>query len=146
MKKEKRQFISLFMIFLFIGSTIAYGFMSRFRQEETRSMKIPETNIIEYELTEEQETYLIRRGITIVKFYHTEGCIKCLEWKNELENIATKVPGQLVLEEINSNENRIEMFSFRGSATLTNPTKEEILKNVCNILWDPPGWCLKYTL
>jgi hypothetical protein len=146
MKKERKKFISLFMIFLFIGSTIAYGFMRGFRREETQSTNLPKTNIIEYELTEEQETYLIQRGVTIVKFYHSEGCIKCLEWKNELENIANKVPRQLLLEEINSDENRIEMFSLRGSVTLTNPTKEEILKNVCNILWDPPGWCLEYTL
>lgn len=146
MKKEKKRFISLFMIFLFIGSTIAYGFIRRLGSEEVQSVNIPKTNIVDYELAEEQETYLIRRGVTIVKFYYTKGCIECLGWKNELEGIASSVPRQLFLEEIVSDENKIEMFSLRGSVTLIDPTREEIVKNVCNVLWDPPGWCLEYIL
>ena len=144
---KKNMLISLFFIFLLGGSIVTYALMSSLRsQQSVKPIEIPQTNVINFELTTEQEMYLIQRGITIIKLYSKKDCVECIEWRKESENLADMISNQIMLEEIDSDENRIVIYSIRGSKDLLSPKEKDITRAVCELLWDPPGWCVEYTV
>jgi len=145
MKVSKKVIISLFIAFIMLGSTVAYTFMQGFRQEENNT-KLPDTNIVGYELAEEQENLLMQNGKTILKFLYNLACDGCIERKNVLESAVNDktFSDQLVLEEILTNKTGLPMLtvlSYRGQRVLTNFTNEELIEALCDMMVQPPVGC-----
>lgn len=143
-KIPKSAIISGFLIFLMLGSTLTYFFMNLLNLRGR--ITLPEKNIIDYELSFEQENLAIREGKTLVKFFYSNECEECFEKKNYLENLASEYKDQIILQEIllNVSSYEIRLSSFYGQRVLRNSTKEEIFKTLCDIMFSPPAECIKF--
>jgi len=138
---SKTLILTLVMVFLMLGSSIIMG-IEAFLKPTGSSIKIPEKNIIDYELGINEEKFLLERGITIVKAYYQKNCIDCLEIKNYLENFANQNSNQILLEELESNSTKIIIRSYRGQNILENASKEEIFQSFCELMLRPPAACV----
>ncbi|MEM5800840.1 MAG: hypothetical protein QXD54_04665 [Candidatus Aenigmatarchaeota archaeon] len=133
--------ISLVLIFLMLGSSIIVG-IERFLSPTASTIKLPEKNIINYELGINEEKYLLERGVTIVKAYFPRNCVECLEIKNYLENFITQNSNQVIMQELDSNVSKIEIRSYRGREILENATQEKIFESFCELMLQPPANCV----
>ncbi|MEM5826282.1 MAG: hypothetical protein QXJ20_00565 [Candidatus Aenigmatarchaeota archaeon] len=93
---------------------------------------------------EEEDIEYLKRGITIVSFYYNQK----KQYSGDMENIISFVRAmpekyvtalgeiQIVIKEINSDEEKIVMKSYNGERIIEkdNLTKENIIKNICEIL------------
>jgi len=142
MVTKKMKIMALFFIFLMFGSTIAYGIMSLFNQP-TDQLQIPQDKILNYELSEQQKTYLMRSYFTLIEYRYSSGCLECIDMKNNLERITINSEGQIYLQEILSDgSDRVTITSLNGAKTITNPTVNETQEAVCSILLQKPIWCV----
>ena len=142
MVTKKMKIIALFFIVLMFGSTFAYGIMSLFNQPSDQ-LQIPQDKILNYELNEQQRTYLLRRYYTLVEYRYPSGCIECVDMRGELEKITMNSDGQIYLQEILSDgSDRITITSLNGAKTITKPSINETQEAICNILLQRPIWCV----
>ncbi|MEM5834557.1 MAG: hypothetical protein QXQ69_01765 [Candidatus Aenigmatarchaeota archaeon] len=133
--------ISLVLIFLMLGSSIIVG-VERFLSPTASTIKLPEKNIIDYELGINEEKYLLERGVTIVKAYFPRNCLDCLEIKNYLESFVNQNSNQIIMQELDSNSTKIIIRSYRGQNVLENTTQEEIFESFCELMLQPPANCV----
>ncbi|MEM5882945.1 MAG: hypothetical protein QXQ77_01730 [Candidatus Aenigmatarchaeota archaeon] len=133
--------LSLILIFLMLGSSIIIG-IERFLSPTASTIRIPEKNIIDYELGINEEKYFLERGITIVKAYFPRNCIDCLTIKNYLENFVNQNSNQIIMQELESNSTKIIIRSYRGQSVLENTSQEEIFESFCELMFQPPTSCV----
>jgi len=146
LKLDKRIVVvvmALFFIFLMVGSMFVPGAM-RQSNSNGNSVTLPSSNVVEYELTPEQENLALQNGKTILKFYYTQACIQCINQKPFLESIASQFGDQIILEEvINQNErpSTLLVFSYYSQKNLFNATADQIINAVCDVMLNPPASC-----
>lgn len=144
---KKSAWVGLILIILMLVSTFAYAIIQGlgFYRPSGEEVELPTNNIIDYELTREQESYAIRLGKTIVKFEYATTCIECLNQKAFVESIANEgdFSNQIILEEIveDVDEPTLTITSAYGRRILTNATSDEIINSVCDLLTEPPVFC-----
>jgi hypothetical protein len=108
------------------------------------SATLPSTNVVEYELTTDQENLAVQDGKTILKFYYTQSCIECINQKPFLESIANQFSDQIILEEVISQNERpstLLVFSYYSQKNLFNATSGQIIDTVCDVMLKPPASC-----
>jgi hypothetical protein len=136
---------ALFFIFLMLFSIVASSFLQSSRTNKETTVTLPSNNIVENELTTEQENYALQQGKTILKFYYTQTCIECLSQKPFLESIANQFSDQIILEEVIKQNEKVPtllVFSYYKQNNLFNATRDEIIDSVCDVLIKPPTGCV----
>ena len=144
LKFTSKKIISLIFIFLMAGSTFAYAILSAFRNPE-EEVKIPNQRIIDFELNQQQRSYLLQRGYTLIKYEYYNGCLECANTKTSLESLTNNADNQIFLQEILSDQSStqtVTITSFKGEKTLKNPSNLDIQTNICNLITNKPLWCV----
>ena len=141
MVTKKMKIVALFFIVLMFGSTFAYGIMSLFNQP-TEQLQIPGEKIINFELNKGQRSYLMRRGYTWVEYRYSSGCLECIDVRENLEKLTMTSDGQIYLQELLSDENKITVTSLNGQKSVTNPTIDQTEDEICNLLMQRSIWCV----
>lgn len=141
--------VAILLLLLMLGSTVtsfALQAFNRGRQNGNQeSVELPESNIVDYEITDEQKSYLMRQGKTILEYRYQIACANCAEQRAYIEAAANEFSDQIFLQEIvDSQAIRpiLEMNSFYGRLSLDDPSTEEILDGLCEIMADPPVRCV----
>ena len=152
---KKTAYIGLFIIILMFGSTFAYAIIQG--GWNSGEVSLPETNVINYELSLSQKYTALMKGMIILNYKYSQACENCLENKDYLEQLAydSQFGGQMFVEEILVNdtgelpilnmtgfkisENRIELDyrEFQGE----NVTQNSTFDAVCELMIDPPIDC-----
>jgi thiol-disulfide isomerase/thioredoxin len=139
-EKKKTTLIGLILIILLLGSTLAYAIIQSISPGKIKD------NIVDFELTREQENELIQNRKTILKFYYSLDCNSCMEQKSFLEELVKSegYKNQLFLERILANvtEPSLTIISAYGGKFLPNATKDEILDVLCDLMVSPPEECV----
>jgi len=142
MVTKKVKMMALFFIVLMFGSTFAYGITQLFGEQNEES-QIPQDKILNYELNDQQRTYLLRKYFTLIEYRYSSGCMECIDMRKNLEKITTNSNGQIYLQEILSDgSDKITITSLNGQKIITNPTVNETQGAVCNLLLQRPIWCV----
>ena len=145
-KKEKNRAMALFIILIMGSTSVAYSLISGVSPQKTTT-SLPNSFILTKPLTQQQEYEILSSGRTIIKFYYTKDCKKCDELLELLDGLVKEAKGQVYLVELLSNTTRIEMYNYAKSEVATEKdTEESIKKKYCNVLLNPPNWCLKYVI
>jgi hypothetical protein len=138
----------LFMIFLMVGSTLAYAILQSFapsQPEEEDEIELPEQSIIDYSLTSEQYNYLLRAGVTIVEFEYSLACEECRDTKAWLESATNEFSNQMLLIELTVGDSDalpiVRIESSYGKRVLSKPTTDEMMESFCDLLTEPPIRC-----
>lgn len=140
--KIKTGVVALFFILLMLVSTFAFSFLQSIRVPSSGKVTLPERNIIDYELTVDQENLALSRGMTIAKFYYYTGCMECNEQLSFLEYMAKQFPEQIILEEIMTNRTTsLSIESYYGQKNLVNATQEQMFQAFCDVMVKPPVAC-----
>jgi len=126
--KIKSSFIALFLLQSFSPAQ--------------KQITLPEENIINYELTPEQENLLLQNGKTIAKFYYYSGCIECTNQLSFLESMANQFSNQIILQQVLSERASLTIIGYYGHRNLVNATQEEIFDVFCELMIDPPITCI----
>jgi hypothetical protein len=143
MKLTKSKIVGIFFIILMLIP--AYSFISGIRTAQPPSeATLPGTNIIDYELTAQQEDLLLQNGKVVAKFTYSINCLECLQQKSYLESFARQYSNQIFLVEISNatvHTSALHANSLRGYETLANVTQENILDVFCELMLQPPVDC-----
>jgi hypothetical protein len=124
------------------GSTFAVWISSFFNQPTDR-IQIPQEKVINFELSQEQKTYLMRRGYTLIEYRYASGCLECIDMRRNLQRITMTSDEQIYLQEIvSSGTDKVNVISLNGQKTATNPNINETKEMVCDLIMQRPIWCV----
>jgi hypothetical protein len=140
MKINKRMIAAVFFIFLMAGSTAVYSLLQAFRPQ-SQTIELPTSNIINYDLTVEQKSYLLGKGKTIIEARYYTGCVECQ--LSYLGSLANQYSDQVILEELLSDKYEITIISYFGQKDLTNATQDKIFSSLCELMVSPPPICVR---
>jgi hypothetical protein len=136
--KVERRTIGLILISLMFLSTFAYTLVERFsyfaRTQEAEGL--PNERII-FSISENQKILAISSGFTLAYFNYTS---PFSEIKSYLEALTRN--HRIYLIEALSNENSLKMESLRGSREIKNPTLNQTIDLLCQIMIDRPIDCV----
>lgn len=105
-------------------------------------LKIPEEKILNYKLSEAQKSFLLRRGFTLIEYYYPANCFNCTKVKDRLEEITRTSEGQIFLQELNGENHKVIVTSFKGQKTLYDPDIETLETTICDLITKRPIWCV----
>ncbi|MEM7816540.1 MAG: hypothetical protein QXZ20_01355 [Candidatus Aenigmatarchaeota archaeon] len=140
MKMKRSEIASMLLAGIMLLSILSYPLVMWFAPKENR---------------EEKEIEYLKRGITIISVYYNQE----KQYSSEMQNIINFVrlmpekyvtalgEMQIVIKEINNNEEKIVMKSYNGERIIEkgNLTKENIIKNICEILVYSSFECINIT-
>ena len=148
-KLKGTRLLSLLLLLLMLGSTIT-GFALQslnFGNQDTtqKTVELPDTNVIDYELTPEQKEQLIRDGKTVMEYRYQLICENCTAERGYLNAFVNEYSDQLFFQDIvddAATQSRLEISSFYGRRLLMQPTPEDIIEALCAVMADPPVRCV----
>ena len=142
LKLPKMKVAAIFLIFIMLFSTFAFTFLQSVNPPAREEVSLPESNIIDYELTIEQERLALNLGRTISTFYYYNGCLECTNQLSFLEYMAEQFPDQVIVERIlTEGTTSLTITSYNGQKLLTNATQEEMFDVFCELMIKPPIVC-----
>ncbi len=135
--------IGLSLIFIMFLSTFAFSVLQSTIFTPSQNVNMPESRIVNYRLSPQQEELIIRSGGTIITFIYNPSCNECLDQKNYLENLAMRYTW-LFLETISTETNytRIYIQTPLGQRSLENKTNKQIFDVICELAYQPPVECV----
>ena len=142
LKISKTFILSIFFIFLMVGSTVVYSLLQVFSPTK-QGLELPKSNIIDYELTPEQKSYLLANKKTILEFTYSLTCVECLNQKALLEGITNQFSDQLFLQETLASDSSLAITSLYGQQDLKDITQEAVIDTLCNLMAVPPPGCVR---
>jgi len=133
---------SIFIIGLMVFEMFAYGALQAFRPSTVKT-ELPKEQIVNYEITFDQENQLMAQGITLLKFYYTANCLNCTDQKTFLEYLVNQYKGVFFLEEIQSSKivdypTLIISSANNEPVTLEGADYSQILDKLCDLMPQPP--------
>jgi len=142
----------LFMV-LMLGSTIAYSFIQAINfglGGGSSKTELPKTNIIDYELSIDQEQLVLTQGKTVIKYSYSSTCVECISLANQLELLAnqqnSQISGQVLVElllQTSANQTAtMSLTSSQNSKIYPNPTMNDLVDGLCEVLINPPTDCI----
>jgi hypothetical protein len=146
---DAKKYGSLILMFLMLGSTLAYSMLQAFRnwqqpQENTSVPELPASNVIDYAVTAEQRNYMLRIGRVVLEYRYQLTCTECADQRVYIEAVAREFPDQIFVQEIidpGAAEPTLSITSYYGSKFLADPSNEETFDALCDLMTDPPIAC-----
>lgn len=133
---------AIFLIFIMGFSTIAFAFLQTVMSPPRQEVRLPGSNIIDYELTIEQERLALNLGRTVATFYYYNGCLECTEQLAFLEYMTNEFSDQVIVEKILTEKTTsLSITSYNGQELLNDATQEEMFDAFCELMTKPPIVC-----
>lgn len=140
--KFKPAWVGLFLIAVMLFSTFAYAVIQSFYPKQ--NTKLPESNILDYQLDANLKNALMQYGATIVTFEYNLGCDNCVNQKSALEFFANEYKQQIWLEELvdeSLDKSKITISSVYGEDSLIDANETGIVSTLCKLMVAPPVTC-----
>lgn len=140
--KVRPAWIGLFLIAVMLFSTFAYAVIQSFYPKQ--NAKLPESNIIDYQLDANLKNALMQYGATVITFEYNLGCDNCVNQKAALEFFANEYKQQMWLEELvdeSLDKSEVTISSIYGEDNLIDSNEAEIIKSLCKLMVAPPVAC-----
>lgn len=140
--KFKPAWIGLFLIAVMLFSTFAYAVIQSFYPKQ--NVKLPESNIIDYQLDLGLKDALMQYGATIITFEYNLGCNNCVNQKSALEFFANEYKQQIWLEKIvdeSLDKSKMTISSVYGEDKLDDANETQIVSSLCKLMVTPPVTC-----
>lgn len=141
LKLPSAKIIGFLLIGIMLLSTFAFSVIQSTIFGTSQQTKLPESRIVNYRLTPQQQNLILSSGGSIITFFYSPNCLSCLEQKDYLEGLAQRY-NWLYLEEISGNYNQsVYILGFYGQKTLENKSNEEVFSALCEVAYQPPIEC-----
>lgn len=152
-RETKKQVYALLVLFLFLGSSIAYALTYVFPTQQ----KPKNPYIFDAPLSQQEEAQYIQQNKVIMKFFYQQGCIYCEKMEPILEEIINELGNNLVTEKIDIRQYKetITQYDISGTPTIVlngktidriegEATKEDLTSRICSLYFDPVDVCAAY--
>lgn len=101
MKREKKkQLIAFFILFMFVGSSLAFAVISVTGEEKKEEVK----TFYERPLENSEEAPFLQQNYVIVKYFWSDVCADCDLAEKALNDAGTELKGKLVIEKIKTED------------------------------------------
>lgn len=150
---HKEQVAAIVIGLIFVVSMVGFAFtsMSRFPQQQSPGISIP--NIVNRELTREEKIYILQTGRVLIEDFYVSGCSRCEIDRATLEAFAQEFKEFVVLEEVEvyanaTNETTYVKLQMIGRTGLIEDlrdmeiTQENLTDIFCDIALVQPRECL----
>jgi hypothetical protein len=146
---KRKKLMSIFILIVFAGSTLAFAFLSVFSDGNTAQDPIEETKLTIFKfdrpLTAAEETPYQKQDIVILKFYYSNDCSNCSDIDLEVEQLWTDSNNRILLEKINTDEYSVNKntpsIELKGSRSKILTSFDNLENEVCNLYFDAPSNC-----
>ncbi len=158
---KAKSLMLILVLFMLVGgfSIVPYILQAYFYNpgtSTTNQVQVPDTDIVDYSLTPQQENAILQQGKAIVRLEYGINCEKCLETQTMLEQIVNlkQFKNQLILAEIKSSASDLPKVNIIGFAVENNQlqigqkflqgenvTETSIVNSLCSLLLRPPVEC-----
>lgn len=147
---KKSMLIGLFLMAIMLSSTLIYFLSSLVSQP-----KLPEGNVVDYELNVEQKNLALRQGRVLMEFFYGKDCGNCQEKISLLDFLASQYKDKTFLEKILTNRsvpvlniigfNITENKVYLDERNLEgeNITEKKVMDILCEVMIIPPVECAK---
>ena len=143
-KLESGKLIALIIIVLMIGSSIGLQIYYSLKPQENEN-QIPIEKILDYQLTDAQQKFLLSNGFTLIEFYSSPDCVDCEKTKSKIEDLTRDSDNQIYFQKLFEDRTlpKFKITSLRGQEIFINATNEEIKNEICDLILRRPLWCIK---
>lgn len=131
-----------------VSSSFYYFIASFFFQP-----KLPQANIVDYELDISQKNLVLRQGMVLLEFLYNSSCQDCEEKTELLESLASQYKDKIFLEKIKIEQNNTKLH-FIGFNLTENRIflreewleeseieEDKVFKLLCELMLYPPVEC-----
>ncbi len=144
MNQKTWSIIGMALLFITVGGlTFAPPFLRRISEPKGPELDLPQSNILENDISDEIKSYLIRNGKTLIELEYDKTCLECQDTRFFLESAANQFSDQIILIELESSNEAptITMSSYFTQKNMINATNEELMDALCEALVEPPVVC-----
>jgi len=150
MKINKSVLIGLVLVLIIVSPSLINFLSSIIFQP-----KLPEGNVVDYELNVEQKNLALRQGRVLLEFFYGKACSGCQEKISFLEFLASQYKSNTFLEKISVDENatRLNIIGFNITENKVylderyleerNITEGNVMNILCEVMLVPPVECAK---
>lgn len=132
---------------MFLSSIVAIFLQAYyfFPQQSQQQTQLPNANIINYDLSDNQKNMLKQQDKTLMIFQYPQNCSECAQQKSLLESFVTSSPfsDQLFLEELGNSQDNSTLYidGVYWQNTLTSITQDTVTQSLCNAVFTQPTFC-----
>lgn len=95
-REKKKQIIALFILFMFVGSSIAFAFISVTTVEKPKEVQ----TVFDRPLENSEEAPFLQQNYVIVKYFWSDSCIDCDLAEQALSAAKSELNNSMVVEKI----------------------------------------------
>ncbi|MEM7826007.1 MAG: hypothetical protein QW451_00015 [Candidatus Aenigmatarchaeota archaeon] len=145
----KPKSLGIILLFLMVTSSLYYFIASFIFQP-----RLPETNVVDYELDIPQKNLVLRKGMILLEFLYNSSCQDCGEKIEFLDSLASQYKDKIFLEKIKieKNSTKLRLIGFNiteNKIFLREEWLEEgeieenkVFKLACDLMLSPPVECV----
>ncbi len=148
MNDRLRKFFALFVLFMFLGSGVAFSVLSAFPKEEKPTL------VFNGPLPREEEGKLISRNIVVVVEFYSPDCSDCARMESDLMELVARFSGSLVLERVDVSLYP-ELAEYEGIEAVPTlilkgktikrieglVSKDRLIESICSLYFNPVPAC-----
>ncbi len=152
-KDTKNKIFTLFVLAMFLGSTVAFALMFVLPTNNEQEVKF----VYDAPLPEDKEAVFLNSNIVIIEEFFSPTCPHCRAMKPILDEIVSEFNGNVVLEKVDVNKYQIETrrynvdgvptFILKGKTmdrVVGEVPKETLVKRICALFTTPIDKCSAY--
>ncbi|MEM5814405.1 MAG: thioredoxin domain-containing protein [Candidatus Aenigmatarchaeota archaeon] len=138
-REKKKQIMALFILFMFVGSSLAFAIISVTREENKQEVR----TVFDRPLENSEEAPFLQQNYVIVKYFWSEACADCDLAEQALNDAKSELKGRLVIEKINVAEwanytedlsvTSVPFFYLKGRTVVTGAftDSDALVRAVC---------------
>ena len=145
--KNKKKLISLFILIIFGGSTIAFAFLQVFGPSGGSQPAGLSNLKYDYPLSASDEAGYLQEDILVVRFYYSQDCQKCGTGNIIVEQLFEDLAGRVLLEKIDTDaysvEKDVPLIELKGEKADSLETMDYALlrERACGLFFSAPSSC-----
>ena len=156
-KEKKKKIITIFILIVFSGSTVAYAFLQIFSaptENQPQDQTQVDTTQLKFDLllTPQQEQAYLSEDIAVVRFFYSDN-EESGQANLAVEQLFTDLSGRVLLEKIDTDVYSVTLsdynlettpgFHIKGSRSLSlgSVPYAELRDNVCSVFFSVPETC-----
>jgi thiol-disulfide isomerase/thioredoxin len=99
-RERKKQIIALFILFMFVGSSLAFALMSVTGEEKPKGVQ----TVFDRPLENSEEAPFLQQNYVIVKYFWSDTCADCDLAEQALSSAKAELKDRLVVEKIKTED------------------------------------------